>query len=174
MHQKRYVIASRTMLLMLVIAAAVILGLGLVALVRADPAEPTGWLRSVFGTVFGLVALALAAVLGIPSGIGLWAMAGATRDDVVPVLPRQARLVGAAIAIGTVAVTALVLVVSGSVATILNFGLLLLITLGALGLAGAVAYSPHRGRALGSALALGIVVLESAWVLRLFLATPAS
>jgi hypothetical protein len=173
MNRKRYVIASRTMLVMLVVAAVVLLGLGLLALVRTDPSETTGWLRNVFGTVFGAVALALAAVLGIPSGVGLWAMAGANEPGVVPALARPTRLVVAAIGIGTVAVTAVVLIVTGSVVTVLNVGLLMLVALGALGLAGAASYSPHRARAVGSAIALAIVVLESAFVLRLFLATPA-
>ena len=38
-------------------------------------------------------------------------------------------------------------------------------------LAGAVSYSPHRGRAIGSAVALVLVVFGTAWVLRSFLAT---
>ena len=173
MNQKRYVIASRTMLLMLVVAAAVVLGLGLATLVLGDPPETSGWLRSVFGTVFAIVAIAFAAVLGIPSGVGLWAMAGATGPDVVPALPQSARLVLAAVGIGTVAVTAVVLLVTGSIVTILNVGLLLLVALGALGLAGAASYSPHRVRAVCSAVALVLVVLGTAWVMRVFLATPA-
>jgi hypothetical protein len=172
MHNRRYVIASRTMLLMLVVAAAVVLGIGLVALVRGNPPETSGWLRSVFGTVFAVVAITFAAVLGVPSGVGLWAMAGATGADVDPALPQPARLVLACVAIGTVAMTALVLLVTGSIVTILNVGLLLLVGLAALGLAGAVAYSPHRARAVGSAIALVFVVLGTAWILRVFLSTP--
>jgi hypothetical protein len=174
MHHKRYVIASRTMLLMLVVAAAVVLGLGLATLVLGNPPETSGWLRSVFGAVFAVVAVAFAVVLGVPSGVGLWAMAGATGPDVVPALPKQARLVLAAVAIGTVALTAVVLLATGSVVRILNVGLLLLVGLAALGLAGAVSYSPHRARAVSSAVALALVVLGTAWVLRVFLATPGS
>jgi hypothetical protein len=172
MNHRRFVIASRTMLLMLVIAAAAVLGLGLAALVLTDPPETTGWLRTVFGTVFGVVAVALAAILGIPSGVGLWAMAGAANQDVEPALPQPTRIALAAVAIGTVAVTTLVLLVTGSAVTILNIGLLLLVALGSLGLAGAVSYSPHRARAVGSAVALVLVVLGTAWVLRVFLVTP--
>ena len=171
MNHKRFVIASRTMLLMLVIAAVALLGLGLAALVLSDPPEATGWLRSVFGGVFGVVAVGLAAVLGVPSGVGLWAMAGATAQDVAPALPRPTRFAFGAIAIGTVAVTTLVLLLTGSAVTILNIGLLLLVALGSLGLAGAVSYSPHRARANISAVALVLVVLGTAWVLRVFLAT---
>ena len=133
MNHKRFVIASRTMLLMLVIAAVAVLGLGLAALVLSDPPETTGWLRSVFGSVFGVVAVGLAAVLGVPSGVGLWAMAGATGQDVTPALPQPTRSAFGAIAIGTVAVTTLVLLVTGSAVTILNVGLLLLVGLGSLG-----------------------------------------
>lgn len=172
MNQKGFVIASRTMLLMLVIAAVVVLGLGLAALILIDPPETSGWLRAVFGTVFGVVATGLAAVLGIPSGVGLWAMAGANTEGAVPALPPTPRTVSAAIGIGTVTVTAVVLLVTGSMVTILNIGLLILVALSALGLAGAVSYSPHRGRAIGSAIALVLVVLGTAWVLRVFLATP--
>jgi hypothetical protein len=172
MNQKRFVIASRTMLVMLVIAAAALLGLGVAALTLIDPPETAGSLRTAFGTVFGVVAFAVAAVLGIPSGVGLWAMAGATRQDVEPALPHLTRVAFSFIAIGTVAVTTLVLLLTGSTVTMLNVGLLLLIALGSLGLAGAVSYSPHRARAIGSAIALVLVVLGTAWVLGVLLATP--
>ena len=172
MNHKRFVIVSRTMLLMLVIAAVAVLGLGLAAIVLSDPPETTGWLRSVFGGVFGVVAVGLAAVLGVPSGVGLWAMAGATGEDMEPALARPTRFAFGVIAVGTVAVTTFVLIATGSAVTILNIGLLLLVALGSLGLAGAVSYSPHRTRATVSAVALVLVVLATAWVLRVFLATP--
>jgi hypothetical protein len=35
-----------------------------------------------------------------------------------------------------------------------------------------VAYSPHRARAAASAVALVVVATGTAWVLRVFLATP--
>ena len=173
MNHKRFVIASR-MLLMLVIAAVAVLGLGLAAILLSDPPETTGWLRSVFGGVFGVVAVVLAAVLGVPSGVGLWAMAGATGEDIEPALPRPTRFAFGLIAVGTVAVTTLVLIATGSAVTILNFGLLLLVALGSLGLAGAVSYSPHRTRAIVSAVALVLVVLATAWVLRVFMDTTGS
>ncbi len=172
MNHRRFVIVSRTMLLMLVVAAFAVLGLGLAALVLSDPPETTGWLRNVFGSVFGVVAVGLAVVLGVPSGVGLWAMAGATSQDVQPALPQPTRFAFGAIAIGTVAITTLVLLVTGSAVTILNIGLVLLVALGSLGLAGAVSYSPHRTRAIVSAVALVLVVLATAWVLRVFVTTP--
>ena len=173
MNRRRFVIVSRTMLLMLVIAAVVVLALGAATLLFVDPPEVDGWLRAIFGKVFGVVAIALAAVLGIPSGIGLWAMAGANADDAVPALPPTARttLTGAAIVL--VVFTAIVLLVTGSAATILNLGLLGLVALSSLGLAGAVSFSPHRGRAIASAVALVAVGLGTLWVLvNAFIATP--
>src|SRR5262245_20742063 len=77
-HGRVLVIGSRTALVMLAIAAGAMLALGAVALLLVDPPEVDGWLRSVFGTVFGYMAIGMAAILGIPAGIGLWAMAGAT------------------------------------------------------------------------------------------------
>jgi hypothetical protein len=161
------------MLIMLVVAAAVVLGLGAVALIRSDPPEVSGWLRAVFGTVFGIVAVGFAAVIGIPSGVGLWAMAGANAEGAVPALPPPVRTVAGAIGIATIAATVIILVVTGSAVTILNVGLAILVGLAAIGLAGAVTYSPHRFRAVGAAIALVLVALGTAWVLRFFLQTPA-
>jgi hypothetical protein len=172
MNRKRLVYVSRTMLIMLVIAAAVVLGLGAATLLLADPPETSGWLRAIFGRVFGVTALVLGVILGIPSGIGLWAMAGATAEDAIPALPRLAREFMAGLAIATVAVTIIILIVTGSAAAILNLGLAGLVALSALGLGGAVAYSPHRARAAASAVALVVVATGTAWVLRVFLATP--
>jgi hypothetical protein len=172
-QHNRLVIASRTMLTMLVVAAVVVLALGVASLVLIAPPETSGWLRSVFGRVFGVVALGLAAVLGVPSGIGLWAMAGARAEGVVPALSERVRLVLGAVAIGTVVATAVVLLVTGSVVAMLNLGLLALVALATLGLAGAVSLSPHRGRAIASAIALLLFAAGTVWVLRVFLAAPA-
>src|SRR5262245_6852337 len=172
MSHKGLVIASRTMLVMLVIAAVAVLGLGLAVVVLSDPPEVSGWLRNAFGTVFAVVAVGLAAVLGIPSGVGLWAMSGATGDGATPALPRPARLTFAGVALVTVVITAVVLVVTGSAVAVLNLGLMALVALGTLGLAGAIAFSPHRLRAILSAGALVLVVVGTVWILRAFLATP--
>jgi hypothetical protein len=98
-HRRALVIGSRTALLMLVIAALAILGLGVVALVRGGGPEVDGMLRTAFGRVFGVVAVGMAVVLGVPAGVGLWSMAGATADDAVPALGATGRrvLVGVAI-----------------------------------------------------------------------------
>ena len=146
--RKRLVIISRTTLIMLFIAALAVLGMGVLVVIRGDPPEVDGWLRYLFGRVFGVVALGLAVVLGVPSAIGLWAMAGSTAPDAVPALPETPRRILAGVAAVTVAVTALVLLVTGSAALILNLGLLGIVGLAAFGLAGAVAFSPHRWRAI--------------------------
>jgi hypothetical protein len=150
---------------MLFIAGLVMLGLGAASLLLVDPPEVSGWPRFIFGRVFGVVAVALAAVLGIPSAFGLWAMAGAREPDAVPALGETPRRVLAGIAGVTIAVTAIVLLVTGSAATILNFGLLGIVGLACFGLAGATSFSPHRARAILSGLALVLVALGSLWVL---------
>jgi len=91
MNPKAILIASRTTLMMLLIAAAVLAGLGVFTLLRTDPPEVDGWLRTIFGKVFAVVAAFMAAILGVPAAIGLWAMAGATAEDAVPALPQAAR-----------------------------------------------------------------------------------
>ena len=63
-HRRALVIGSRAALIMLLIAGAAMLGLGVVALLLVDPPEVDGWLRSVFGTVFGYMAIAMSATLG--------------------------------------------------------------------------------------------------------------
>ena len=87
MHRTALVNASRLVLTMLLIAAVVLLGLAIAIQVLGDPPETEGWLRAAFGKVFGVVAVSLAAVLGIPAAVGLWAMAGSTAEDAVPALP---------------------------------------------------------------------------------------
>ena len=164
-RRKRLVLLARTTLIMLFIAGLVMLGLGAASLILVDPPEVNGWLRFVFGRVFGVVAISLAAVLGIPSAIGLWAMAGAREPDAVPALGETPRRVLAAVAGVTIAVTAIVLLVTGSAATILNLGLLGIVGLACFGLAGATSFSPHRLRAILSGVALVLVALGSLWVL---------
>jgi hypothetical protein len=173
MHHKAYVNASRIVLTMLLIAALVLLGLAVAIAVLGDPPEVQGWLRTIFGKVFGVVATGLAAVLGIPAAVGLWAMAGANSDGAVPALPLRVRQALVAVAIVAVVVTGLILLVTGSAATILNLGLLGIVALASLGLAGAASFSSHRWRAIASAGALCLVVAGTAWVLgNAFLGTP--
>jgi hypothetical protein len=165
MHRSALVNASRIVLTMLLIAAAVLLGLAVAITVLGNPPEVEGWLRAAFGKVFSVVALALAVVLGIPALIGLWAMAGATQPSAIPALPALARRILVGLAIVTVVVTGVVLLVTGSAAVALNLGLLGLVALASLGLAGAVAFSPHRWRAALSGVGVVLVALGSAWLL---------
>lgn len=151
---------------MLVVAAGVLVALGIATLVLVDPPDVDGgWLRAVFGKVFGTVAIGLGAVLGVPSAMGLWAMSGATKEDAVPALPRPARRLSATVGVGTAVVTAIVLVVTGSAVAVLNVGLAGLVALASLGLAGAAAFSPHRWRAAASGVALVAVALGTLWLL---------
>jgi hypothetical protein len=165
MHHKALVNAARIVLTMLLIAGVVLLGFGIAIAVLGDPPEVQGWLRTIFGKVFTVVAVAMAAVLGVPAGIGLWSMAGANADDAVPALGETPRRVVAAVAIVAVVATAVVLVATGSALAILNIALLALVAMDTLGLAGAVSFSPHRGRAMVSAVAFVLVVIGAAWVL---------
>jgi hypothetical protein len=172
-RRKRLVIVSRTTLIMLFIAALAVLGMGMLVVIRGDPPEVDGWLRYVFGRVFGVVALGLAVVLGVPSGIGLWAMSGSTAPDAVPAVSEAPRRILVGVAAVTVAVTALVLLVTGSAALILNVGLLGIVGLAAFGLGGAVSFSPHRWRAIASGVALVLLAVGTAWVLGgAFVGTP--
>lgn len=163
-HRRALVIGSRTALLMLLIASLVILGLGAVALIRGGGPEVDGWLRAVFGRVFGVVAVAMAAILGIPAGIGMAAMAGATSDGAVPALGGTTRRLITWIAIATVAITAIAVLTGGSQVLIVNLGVAGLVALAVLGLAGAVSFTPHRGRGILSALALLAVAAGTLWV----------
>ena len=156
---------GRIALTMLMVAAVVLLGLAIALAVLGDPPEVGGWLRATFGKVFGVVAISLAAVLGIPAGIGLWAMAGANADAAVPALSDIARKAVIGVAVATVAVTAVVLLVTGSAVTILNIALLALVALASLGLADAAAVSPHRWRATSAAIAVVVVAAGTAWIL---------
>jgi hypothetical protein len=173
MNTKGLVFASRTVLIMLLVAALVVLGLGLATVILGDPPESEGWLRAVFGKVFTVMAAIMAAVLGVPAAIGLWAMAGATADGAVPALSGRTRRVLAAVGIGTVVATAVILLATGSAIRVLNLGLLGLVALSALGLAGGAVFSPHRIRAMASAVALVLVAVGTGWVLNTaFIGTP--
>jgi hypothetical protein len=173
-HRKAFVIASRTVLLMLGIAAVVLLALGLAIRLLGDEPEVGGWLRAVFGQVFSVAAIGLAAVLGAPAAVGLWAMAGATQADAEPALSPQVRHVFVGIGVAMTVITAVVCVATGSGFAIVNLGLVGLVTLATLGLAGATNFSPHRAGAVLSATALVLVSLGALWVLStVFLRTPA-
>jgi hypothetical protein len=172
-NHRALVIASRTALVMLMIAAAVLLALGAASLLLSDPPETGGWLRAIFGRVFGITALALAAILGVPSGAGLWAMAGANAEGTVASLGRRVRLVFAATAIGTTVITAVVCLASGTGVLLLNLGLIGIVALAALGLGGAVSFSPQRWRAIVAFMMLILVAVGSLTVLvRAFLILP--
>src|SRR5690242_19253131 len=165
-HRRALVNASRLVLAMLAIAAVALLGLGVASLLlTGDQPEVDGWLRALFGRVFGYVAIGLAATLGIPSAVGLFAMAGSTREGAVPALPSAVRTVIGVIAIGATVITGVVLVATGSSVTILNIALLALVGMATLGLAGAASFSPHRVRAWISAVAVVLVALGAFWIL---------
>jgi hypothetical protein len=165
MHHRTLVIAARTILLMLVIAAVALALLGSAALVLPDPPESGGWLRVIFGQVFAVVAFGMAAIIGAPAAIGLAAMAGAAKEDTEPTLPIAARWALTGIAIVTVAITAVDCLTTSRTPTILDLGMIGLVALASLGLAGAASFSPHRGRAILSALALLVVAGGTLWVL---------
>jgi hypothetical protein len=71
MSQRVLVNAARVVLVMLVVAGLAMAALGVIALLRSDTPEATGWLRAIFGRVFAVVAFGMAAVLGIPSAVGV-------------------------------------------------------------------------------------------------------
>jgi hypothetical protein len=164
-HRRALVIGSRTAMLMLLIAALAVLGLGILAAIRGGSPEVEGWLRVVFGKVFAVVAVAMAAVLGIPAAIGLAAMSGATTPEAVPALPRSPRLVVVGLAIATVAATALAILLGGTQSLLLNLGVAGLIALALLGLGGAVWFTPHRGRGWLATAALLAVAAGTLWIL---------
>jgi hypothetical protein len=167
------VVGSRTALILMAIAGGAMLGLGVAALLLVDPPEVDGWLRGAFGTVFGTMAVAMAAILGIPSLIGLWAMADANADDAAPALSPTTRRLVAIAAVAAVVGSALAMLLSGRGASILDLVLTGLVALLTLGLAGAAAFSPHRGRALLSAAALVLAIAVIVWVfVRAWSATP--
>lgn len=167
MSQRALVNASRVVLVMLFVAGLVMLGLGVFALLRADAPEVPGdaaWLRAIFGKVFGTVAFAMAAVLGIPSAIGVWAMLGANNEGAVPALPRNAQLAAGIAGAAATVVTALVVIADGTVSSIFNLVLIALVAMATLGLAGATAFAPKRGRAIVAGVTLAIVVAGVLWI----------
>jgi hypothetical protein len=161
---RRVVVGARMSLLMLLIAGVALVVLGIVTLGRSDPGQLDGWLREVFGTVFGAMAIVVGLAIGIPGAIGMAAMAGARREGSTPALPIGARRFAAGLGIASVLGIAGVLLVRGNGLSIPDLGLAGLITLLAGGLAGAVMVSPHRIRALVTTIALALVLL---WVARL-------
>jgi hypothetical protein len=158
------VIGSRTALVMLLIAAVALAGLGIAVLVLGDPPEVSGWLRSLFGTVFGAMAMGIALVLGVPAAIGVWAVSGASDPDATPALPRIARRALGGVAVTALVVAGLAVLSLGERVTILDVAVAGLAALPTLGLAGAVACSPHRGRAVLAAVALVVVSAGIAWI----------
>jgi hypothetical protein len=153
--RKRLVLGARMMLVMLFVAALAILGLGLAVALLADPPETSGLLRHLFGRAFAVVAVGMAAVLGIPGAIGLWAMAGARDEGATPVMSPTVRLVATVFAIAAIVAAVILGIVTGSGLTLLDLGLIGIILLASLGLAGAVQFSIHRGRAMLAGIALG-------------------
>ncbi len=164
MSQRALVNAARIVLIMLFVAGIAMLGLGVFALLRSDTPETSGWLRAIFGKVFAVVAFGMAAVLGIPSAVGVFAMVGANKEGAVPALPRNAQLAAAITAIAAAAVTALVVIADGTISTIFNIVLIALVAMATLGLAGATAFSPRRGRAIAAGITLAVVVAGVLWV----------
>ena len=162
--RKAVIVGSRTALVMLLVAGLAVLGLGVAATVFGD-AEVDGRLRDAFGRVFGAVALLMAVALGVPAVSGLSAMAGAGAEDAVPALPSLTRRVLVGVAVATVVVTALVVLTNDRGPLVIDLGLIGLVALSTLGLAGAVASSPHRGRGWLSAAALILVAGGTLWVL---------
>lgn len=169
MNRRTLVIAARTTLIMLVVAAVVLAGLGAAALILPDAPEAGGWLRVLFGRVFAVVAFGMAVIIGTPAVVGLWAMAGAAKADAVPALPVVARRVLAGIATVTVVITALDCFTTSRTPTLLDLGMIGLVALASLGLAGAASFSPHRWRAILSAVALVVVAGGTYWVLNVAL-----
>jgi hypothetical protein len=164
MSQRLLVNASRIVLIMLFVAGLAMLGLGVFALLRSDTPETSGWLRAIFGKVFAVMAFGMAAVLGIPSAVGVWAMLGANKDGAVPALPRNVQLAAGVAGIAATAVTALVVIADGTASSVLNLVLIALVAMATLGMAGATAFSPRRGRAIAAGVTLAIVVAGALWV----------
>jgi hypothetical protein len=92
-------------------------------------------------------------------------MSGATKPGNVPALSPTVRQALPALAIGTTVVTAVVALTTGRGPLLLDLGLIGIVALATLGLAGAVRFSPHRGRAILSAITLAIVSLGTLWIL---------
>jgi hypothetical protein len=169
--RRRLVLGARTGLVMILVAALVVLSLGIAALLLVDPPEVSGWLRYAFGMAFGHMAVWIAAILGIPSAIGLWAMAGAAEPDAVPALSPTAGRVIAGSAVAVLVSLSLAVLVGGRGVTIFDVAFLGLCALLTLGLAGAATFAPHRGRALLSAVALVVIIGGVIWFVARVLGT---
>jgi hypothetical protein len=164
-RDRRWILGARTALIMLLIAGVALVGIGVAALMLVDPPEVDGWLRSLFGSVFGYMAIAIGMIIGLPALLGVWAMSGATEEGATPALPHGARQLMTGIAITTLLLAALVILVAGSRLRLLDLALIGIVALPTLGLAGAVRSSPHRGRATGVAIALVALAVGIAWLL---------
>lgn len=164
MSKRALVNAARVSLAMLFIAGLAMLALGVITVLRSDSPEVDGWLRVVFGRVFSVVAFGMAAALGIPSAVGVWAMLGATAEGAVPASQPTAQRTAATAAVVATGFTALVVLADGTISSLFNLVLIALVGMSTLGLAGAIAFSPHRGRAIAAAVTLALVVAAVLWV----------
>lgn len=159
---------------MILVAAVVVLVLGVVAQLLVDPPEVSGWLRYAFGMAFGHMAIWIAAILGLPAAIGLWSMAGANEPDAIPALsPLLRRVIVATVAIALIGVAAFVLL-GGRGVTLFDVGFLGLCALLVLGLAGAAVHAPRRGRALLSAAVMILGLAGIGWFVARVLGSPSS
>jgi hypothetical protein len=173
-RHRRLVLGARTGLIMILVAALVVLGLGIAALMLVGPPDVSGWLRYAFGMAFGHMAVWIAAILGIPSAIGLWAMAGAAEPDAVPALPPTAGRIIAGGAVVVLVGLALVVLVGGRGITVFDLAFLGLCALLTLGLAGAATFGPRRSRALVSAGALVLIIAGILWFVVRVLSVPSA
>ena len=131
-RDRRWILGARTALIMLLIAGVALVGIGVAALMLVDPPEVDGWLRSLFGSVFGYMAIAIGMIIGLPALLGVWAMSGATEEGATPALPHGARQLMTGIAITTLLLAALVILVAGSQLRLLDLALIGIVP-GALG-----------------------------------------
>ena len=91
----------------------------------------------------------------------------------MPALPRKIHLLAAGTAVATTVASIIAVLATGSRISVIELGLVGVVALMNLGLAGAVAFSPHRGRSILSALALFLVAAGTLWVLvTVFVAIP--
>jgi hypothetical protein len=164
-REHRLILGARTALIMLLVAGLALIGIGVATLLLGDPPEVDGWLRSLFGRVFGHTAIAIGLIIGMPSLLGVWAMSGATAEGAIPALSRAVQRAMAGIAVATLVLAALVVLVAGGGLRLLDVALIGIVALPTLGLAGAVRFSPHRGRAIGAAVALMVLAAGIGWLL---------
>jgi len=115
--------------------------------------------------VFGYMAIAIGLMIGIPAMLGVWAMSGANAEGATPGLSRNVARLMTAIAIATLVGSAIVILIAGKELRLLDVALIGIVALPTLGLAGAVRFSPHRGRAIVSALALAVLAVGIGWLM---------